>query len=597
MSKEQIQARIGQLRDAMRSAGVDAVIIPQTDPHQSEYIAAHWQVRRWLSGFSGSAGDLVVTQKCAYVWADSRYWLQSAMQLEGTGIGVMYDGKPETPSITQFLCSELSAGDVVGIDGMVFNVNAVKAMSSRLKVRGINLRTDFNPIDSIWLDRPALPKNEIFVHDIKYAGEDVSEKTGRVLADVRMQGADAAFISDLAEIAWTLNIRSSDVNCNPVVTAFLYIAPAGSTLFVDTDKVTPEVASYLSANNVEVRGYGDIAAFIAALPETERVLVNPAQTAVAVISMLGDRALAGSSPVAMLKAVKNSVQIEGVRAAMVRDGVALVKTYMELERRLAAGERITEIDADNIALSFRKEYPEFFDKSFESASAYGSNGAIVHYEASDESNAVIGTDSLYLFDSGVNYLDGTTDITRTVSFGTPSASQRHDFTLVMKGHIAVASAIYPVGTRGAQLDVLARINLWKEGLSYLHGTGHGVGHFLNVHEGPQSIRLNDTLAPLTPGMITSNEPGLYREGEYGIRCENLVLTVDAFTTDFGHFLKFETLTLFPFDLKLFDTAIMTEEEIAWVNSYHVMVCERLLPHLNADEQEWLVAHTAPLVKE
>lgn len=597
MSKEQIQARIGQLRDAMRSAGVDAVIIPQTDPHQSEYIAAHWQVRRWLSGFSGSAGDLVVTQKCAYVWADSRYWLQSAMQLEGTGIGVMYDGKPETPSITQFLCSELSAGDVVGIDGMVFNVNAVKAMSSRLKVRGINLRTDFNPIDSIWLDRPALPKNEIFVHDIKYAGEDVSEKTGRVLADVRMQGADAAFISDLAEIAWTLNIRSSDVNCNPVVTAFLYIAPAGSTLFVDTDKVTPEVASYLSANNVEVRGYGDIAAFIAALPETERVLVNPAQTAVAVISMLGDRALAGSSPVAMLKAVKNSVQIEGVRAAMVRDGVALVKTYMELERRLAAGGRITEIDADNIALSFRKEYPEFFDKSFESASAYGSNGAIVHYEASDESNAVIGTDSLYLFDSGVNYLDGTTDITRTVSFGTPSASQRHDFTLVMKGHIAIASAIYPVGTRGAQLDVLARINLWKEGLSYLHGTGHGVGHFLNVHEGPQSIRLNDTLAPLTPGMITSNEPGLYREGEYGIRCENLVLTVDAFTTDFGHFLKFETLTLFPFDLKLFDTAIMTEEEIAWVNSYHVMVCERLLPHLNADEQEWLVAHTAPLVKE
>lgn len=597
MSKEQIQARIGQLRDAMRSAGVDAVIIPQTDPHQSEYIAAHWQVRRWLSGFSGSAGDLVVTQKCAYVWADSRYWLQSAMQLEGTGIGVMYDGKPETPSITQFLCSELSAGDVVGIDGMVFNVNAVKAMSSRLKVRGINLRTDFNPIDSIWLDRPALPKNEIFVHDIKYAGEDVSEKTGRVLADVRMQGADAAFISDLAEIAWTLNIRSSDVNCNPVVTAFLYIAPSGSTLFVDTDKVTPEVASYLAANNVEVRGYGDIAAFIAALPETERVLVNPAQTAVAVISMLGDRALAGSSPVAMLKAVKNSVQIEGVRAAMVRDGVALVKTYMELERRLAAGGRITEIDADNIALSFRKEYPEFFDKSFESASAYGSNGAIVHYEASDESNAVIGTDSLYLFDSGVNYLDGTTDITRTVSFGTPSASQRHDFTLVMKGHIAIASAIYPVGTRGAQLDVLARINLWKEGLSYLHGTGHGVGHFLNVHEGPQSIRLNDTLAPLTPGMITSNEPGLYREGEYGIRCENLVLTVDAFTTDFGHFLKFETLTLFPFDLKLFDTAIMTEEEIAWVNSYHVMVCERLLPHLNADEQEWLVAHTAPLVKE
>lgn len=594
--KEEIKARIEALRDCMREAGVDAVVVPQTDPHQSEYMASHWQVRRWLSGFTGSAGDLVVTQAEAHIWADSRYWLQSAIQLDGTGIGVMYDGKPETPSITEYLCSELAAGSTVGIDGMLFNATVAEAMRGKFALRGIKLKVDFDPIGRLWTDRPALPKNEIFVHDLKYAGENVPSKLEKVLACVKDQGAESAFISDLAEVAWSLNIRSNDVNCNPVVTAFLYLAPQGSTLFTDKDKMTPEVAAHMVANSITVRSYTDVNSFLSSLPDTERVLVNPTQTAVAIVSLLGPRAITGYSPVAMLKAVKNEVQIAGVREAMIRDGVALVKTYMELERRLAAGERVTEIDADELALSHRKVYPEFFDKSFESASAFGPNGAIVHYEADEESNAVIGTDSLYLFDSGVNYLDGTTDITRTVSFGTPTAAQCHDFTLVMKGHIAIASAIYPVGTRGAQLDALARINLWKDGLSYLHGTGHGVGHFLNVHEGPQSIRLNDTLAPLTPGMITSNEPGLYREGEYGIRCENLVLTIDAFTTDFGHFLKFETLTLFPFDIKLFETAIMTDEEIEWVNSYHAMVCKRLLPHLNAAEQDWLIAKTAPLTR-
>ncbi len=594
--KEDIQARIGQLRDTMRQAGIDAVIIPQTDPHQSEYIASHWQVRRWLSGFTGSAGDLVVTQAEAYVWADSRYWIQSALQLNGTGIGVMYDGKPETPAIVDYLCSVLPAGSTVGIDGMLFSGDAAGGMRLAFARHGIELRVDFDPVDQIWTDRPAMPKDEAFVHDVKYAGEDAASKIERVLAETRAQGADALFVSDLAEIAWILNIRSSDVHCNPVVSSFLYLAPKGTTLFMDKDKMTPELASHLVANGVSVRSYGEVGEFIAAIPSSERVLINPARTAVAIVSMLGDRAVTGLSPIALMKAVKNDVQIAGFREAMVRDGVALVKMYMEVERRLASGQTVTEIDADNLSTSFRSQNPEYFDKSFESASAYGPNGAIVHYEADESSNAVLSTDSLYLFDSGVNYIDGTTDITRTVSFGTPTAAQRHDFTLVMKGHIAIATAVYPVGTRGAQLDALARINLWKEGLSYLHGTGHGVGHFLNVHEGPQSIRLNDTMAPLMPGMITSNEPGLYREGEYGIRCENLVLTTDAFTTDFGHFLKFETLTLFPFDIKLFETAIMTDEEIDWVNRYHAEVCERLLPHLNAEEQEWLIAKTAQLTR-
>lgn len=595
--KENIKERIQALRNEMRQAGVDAVIIPQTDPHQSEYLASHWQVRRWLSGFTGSAGDIVVTLDGAWLWADSRYWLQSAMQLEGTEIKVMYEGKPETPDIIDFLISHLKSGSTVGIDGMLFSVNKASSMEERLAKRGIKLRVDFAPIDKIWTDRPVLPKNEVFIHDLKYAAEDVASKVAKIMDDVKDQGAETTFISDLAEIAWTLNIRSNDVNCNPVVTSFLYISPQKMVLFIDKDKLTQEVADYLSSKGVETKGYNDVATFISNLPESERVLINPNQTAVTIVSLLGDRVVFGSSPIAMLKAVKNATQIAGIRAAMVRDGVALVKTYMEIEKCLKEGKRITEIDADNLALSHRRAYPEFFDKSFESASAYGPNGAIVHYEADEESNAVIGTDSLYLFDSGVNYLDGTTDITRTVTFGVPTQAQRRDFTLVMKGHIAIASAVFPVGTTGHQLDVLARLSLWKEGLSYLHGTGHGVGHFLNVHEGPQSIRLNDTHAPLTPGMITSNEPGLYREGVYGIRCENLVLTVDAFTTEFGHFLKFETLTLFPFDVSLFETSIMTEQEIEWVNSYNSMVCERLLPYLDPKEQEWLIAKSIPLVKD
>lgn len=596
MKQEVVNERIGALRDAMRQNGIDAVIIPQTDPHQSEYLAGHWQVRRWLSGFTGSAGDLVVTRDAAYVWADSRYWLQSSAQLAGTCIGVMEDGKPEVPSIAAYLCSVLPKGDTVGIDGMVFSVSAAESLERVLKGKGINLRVDFDPIDSLWADRPALPKNEMFLHEEKYSGESVASKIKRVMANVEAQNADAVFISDLAEIAWTLNVRSSDVECNPVVTAFLYIDGDGGRLFVDADKLTDDVRRYLAGANVEVSGYDEVKSFLGTLPQEKRVLVSVAQTGVALRSILGERAVAGSSPVAMLKAVKNDVQLRGVRNAMERDGVALVHAFMELEQRMARGVETTEIDVADLLLKHRSAQPLFFDLSFDTIAGFGPHGAIVHYSANRESNATLRPDNLLLVDSGANYIDGTTDITRTITLGNPTEAQRHDFTLVMKGHIALATAIYPEGTRGAQLDALARINLWKEGLSYLHGTGHGVGHFLNVHEGPQSIRLNDTLAPLTPGMITSNEPGLYREGQYGIRCENLVLTTDAMSTEFGRFYKFETLTLFPFDLSLFDTSIMTVAEVEWVNAYHAMVCERLLPLLDEEAQAWLVKKTRKLTK-
>ncbi len=594
--KEDIQARIGQLRDAMRADGVDAVIIPQTDPHQGEYLADHWQVRRWLSGFTGSAGDLVVLADEAFIWADSRYWLQAAQQLDGTGISVMEDGKPETPAIVDYLCAKLPSGSTVGIDGMLFNVSATRDMQQAFEAKGISLKVDFNPIDTLWLDHPAIPANDVFVHPVEFSGEDAVSKIGRVMDEVAKRGADAIFISDLAEIAWTLNIRSSDVECNPVATSFLYLGPQGATLFIDQRKINADVEAYLSARNISTRPYGDILSFLSGLPENEHVLISSGQSAGALLPVLGARAIVGTSAVAMLKAVKNETQLKGVRDAMLRDGVAMVRSLMEIEATMAAGEHLTEIGVGDILLRNRRQGERFFDLSFETIAGFGPHGAIVHYSATPESDATLTPDNLLLIDSGANYIDGTTDITRTITLGNPTNAQRHDFTLVMKGHIALATAIFPVGTRGAQLDVLARINLWKEGLSYLHGTGHGVGHFLNVHEGPQSIRLNDTLAPMTPGMITSNEPGLYREGEYGIRCENLVLTTDAFTTDFGHFLKFETLTLCPFDIRLFDTDIMTDEEIRWVNDYHAMVCERLLPLLDAPAQEWLIEKTRPISK-
>lgn len=596
MKPEEINSRIAALRDYMRSLGVEAAIIPQTDPHLSEYLADHWQVRRWLSGFTGSAGALVVTMQHAFVWADSRYWLQSAAQLKGTCIDVMEEGKPTVPTIEAYLRSNLPAGSTVGIDGMLFSINATRDLRDQLAASGIGLRVDFNPADTLWSDRPALPKDKVFVHEEKYAGESPASKISKILADAASQGADAVLISDLAEVAWTLNIRSRDVESNPVLTAYLYLSPKGSTLFLDLDKLTPEVSAHLAKANVTTLPYDEAMTTVVSTAHhnNAKVLLSSTQTAGAWLTALGANAVTGTSPVAMLKAVKNDTQIQGTRNAMERDGVALVRSFMEIEQTVATGHKLTEIDVADILLKHRKAQDLFFDISFDTIAGFGPHGAIVHYSATPETNAEVTTGSLLLVDSGASYFDGTTDITRTIALGTPTDEQRLCFTLVMKGHIAIATSIYPEGTRGAQLDALARMPLWKHGMSYLHGTGHGVGHFLNVHEGPQSIRLNDTHAPLTPGMITSNEPGVYLSDRFGIRCENLVLAVPAMTTEFGNFYKFETLTLFPFDLKLFNTMLMSDEEIQWVNNYHDTVRQRLLPLLQPAEQEWLKNKTQPL---
>ena len=584
--------RLAALRAEMKRAGIQAAIIPQADPHMSEYIASHWQARRWLSGFSGSAGTLVVpADGHARLWTDSRYFLQAAEQLEGTETELMKEGLPGTPSIEAWLAEELPAGAAVGVDAMLMSVGALRGLRTALKARGIRLDTMFDALPAIWTDRPALPKCAVFVHDEQYAGLSAASKIADALDGARAHGADALFVSALDQVAWLLNIRSRDVRYNPVATAYVYLGPEGNILFIDADKLDADVQAYLKGQGVETRPYTAVKTFIIGLSTQRRVLLDPASTAYGVLEAFGERAVEAMSPIAMPKACKNEVQIAGIREAMKRDGVALVHSLMELESRMAAGEAVTEMDVAEILRRKRAEQPLFFDESFGTIAGYGPHGAIVHYEADEKSNATLRPEGLLLIDSGAQYLDGTTDITRTIALGTPTQQERADFTLVMKGHIALAQAVFPEGTCGTQLDALARQYLWQHGLSYLHGTGHGVGHFLNVHEGPQSVRLNYVPAPLTPGMVTSNEPGLYRAGVHGIRCENLVLTVPALDTEFGRFYRFETLTLFPFDTRLFATEMMTEAELAWVNAYNSRVYDALAPMLGKQAREWLESKT------
>lgn len=588
-----IKSRIDLLRAFMHNNNLAAVIIPQADPHQSEYIAEHWQLRRWLSGFNGSAGTLVVTADDARLWTDSRYFLQAEAQLEGTGISLMKDGIAGTPDISEYIATTLHVGSSVGIDGLLFSAAETDRLTESLAETGITLNTGIDIAGHLWNDRPPLPARKIFIHELKYAGTGVTEKKSAILAEIRKQGAAATLISALDEIAWVLNIRCRDVQCNPVAMAFLYLSETHTTLFINTEKLDSETSGYLSEHGINIAPYNSVTEFIQQTPD-HTVLIDKNRISGRLRDALGTRAVYGHSPVTAHKACRNATQIEGTRRAMERDGVALVKSFMEMERRLREGERLTEITISDILHYHRSRQSLYFDESFETIAGFGPHGAIVHYSATPETDVEITDGNLLLIDSGAQYLDGTTDITRTIAIGTPTLLQQQDFTLVLKGHIALARAIYPEGTRGTQLDILARQYLWQHGLNYLHGTGHGVGHFLNVHEGPQGIRMNDVPAPLHPGMVTSDEPGLYRTGVHGIRCENLLLTTEAFTTESGRFLKFETLTLFPFDTSLCLTSMMTSDEIEWLNAYHAEVYRRLSPSLNEPERQWLAAKTAPL---
>lgn len=582
-----INNRIAALRAHIAQEQIQAFIIPSTDPHLSEYVAPHWQSREWISGFTGSAGTVVVTAKDAGLWTDSRYFLQAARQLEGTCITLYKEMLPETPNIPEFLSAHLQEGDCVGIDGKMFSAEEVEHLQKELKKSGIRIKSIADPMQLLWTDRPAMPLAPAFVYDTKYAGMSFTEKLPAVRQAMEATGADSLLLSALDEIAWLLNIRGNDVHCNPVVVSYLLIEKDKVNYFVQPQKVTPELAEYFSANGISVHPYEEIGDYLNSF-NAHSILMNPAKTNYAIYSAIrpGCLIINGASPVALLKAIRNKQEIAGIHAAMQRDGVALVKFLKWLDEAVPAGKE-TEISVDKKLHTFRAAQPLYMGESFDTIAGYKEHGAIVHYEATPETDVTLKPEGFLLLDSGAQYLDGTTDITRTIALGPLTEEEKTDYTLILKGHIALAMAVFPEGTRGAQLDVLARMPIWKKRMNYLHGTGHGVGHFLNVHEGPQSIRMNENPVALQPGMVTSNEPGVYKAGSHGIRTENLVLTVPAGEGMFGKYLKFETLTLCPICRKGIIKELLTAEEIGWLNDYHRTVYEKLSPDLNYDEREWL----------
>lgn len=582
-----INNRIAALRAHIAQEQIQAFIIPSTDPHLSEYVAPHWQSREWISGFTGSAGTVVVTAKDAGLWTDSRYFLQAARQLEGTCITLYKEMLPETPNIPEFLSAHLQEGDCVGIDGKMFSAEEVEHLQKELKKSGIRIKSIADPMQLLWTDRPAMPLAPAFVYDTKYAGMSFTEKLPAVRQAMEAAGADSLLLSALDEIAWLLNIRGNDVHCNPVVVSYLLIEKDKVNYFIQPQKVTPELAEYFSANGISVHPYEEIGHYLNSF-NAHSILMNPAKTNYAIYSAIrpGCLIINGASPVALLKAIRNKQEIAGIHAAMQRDGVALVKFLKWLDEAVPAGKE-TEISVDKKLHTFRAAQPLYMGESFDTIAGYKEHGAIVHYEATPETDVTLKPEGFLLLDSGAQYLDGTTDITRTIALGPLTEEEKTDYTLILKGHIALAMAVFPEGTRGAQLDVLARMPIWKKRMNYLHGTGHGVGHFLNVHEGPQSIRMNENPVALQPGMVTSNEPGVYKAGSHGIRTENLVLTVPAGEGMFGKYLKFETLTLCPICRKGIIKELLTAEEIGWLNDYHRTVYEKLSPDLNNDEREWL----------
>lgn len=586
-----------RLREVMKQHGIDAVVITGTDPHQSELPPHHWRGREWLTGFesgNGTNGTAVVLMDEAYCWTDSRYFIQAEEQLKDTGFKMMKEDGPEAVDLIGWLAGHLKEGQTVGIDGMTFSVSLAQRLQQELSDNGIGLNDGFPQFDYIYPDRPQRPKNELFIHDEGIVGETVDSKIRRVLAEVKAELANAVLLSALDDIAWATNLRTAgDINFSPIFVGFLYLDESRRILFVDAEKVNADVKAHLDKYGIEVKGYEDVLSFVAALPKETRLLLDPEKTARGIYDKVGCTPVFGGSRVAKLKSIKNPTMLKNLATAMEKDGVALTRFFMMVEKEYPSG-KLTEVELGKRLRALRLADPACVDESFSAILGWNGHGAIVHYEATEETDVAIEGDGLLLVDSGGQYTYGTTDITRTVALGTPAEEQKHDFTLVLKGHIALGTAVFPEGTTGHQLDAFARQFLWNEGKAYYHGTGHGVGFFINCHEGPQNIRLNINPTPLQPGMITSNEPGLYLEGRYGIRLENLIVTVPAMETEFGRFYKFDTMTLFPFDTALMQTEIMTDAEIEWVNAYHTEVRRRLTPLLSAEEAAWIEKKTAPI---
>ena len=599
-----IRERIEALRSNLRQQNVKAFIVPSTDPHMSEYVAPHWEARQWVSGFTGSAGTVVVTDTEAGLWTDSRYFLQAAEQLQGSGIELYKEKLAETPTIAEFLKMKLQKGDAVGIDGQVFSVLAARTLQAELSACGIELKSINDPFESIWQDRPSIPQNPVFIHELCYAGKTIAEKIAAIrkqnvqLNNKKAEGNETAIlVSALDEIAWALNLRGNDVHCNPVFISYLFISEREVHFFIQPEKLPDAVKKYLVEAGIQLHGYQEILPFLQHL-NYKTILLNPSQTNYEVYSSISaDCEITETlSPLALLKAVRNQVEIDNLHKVMVKDGVAMVKFLKWLDTEAEIFHE-TEMSVDHKLHALRAAQPDYIGESFDTIAGYGAHGAIVHYEATPETDAALEPKGFLLLDSGAQYLDGTTDITRTIPLGPLTQEEKEDYTLILKGHIDLAMAVFPERTRGSQIDILARLPIWKRNMNYLHGTGHGVGAFLNVHEGPHSVRMEENSVTLQAGMTVTDEPGLYKAGSHGVRTENILLIVPAGEGMFGNYLKFESVTLCPIDKRPILKELLSPEEIDWLNDYHQKVYTLLSPHLDESEKNWLKNATEPLTIE
>lgn len=587
-----IAERLALLRQELRREHLSAYIFPTSDPHQSEYTADHWKGREWISGFNGSAGTAVVTLTSAALWTDSRYFIAAAEQLEGTEFQLMKLKVEGTPTIAEWLGKELAeaADKSVGIDGMVASVNEVEALITDLRSQGgITLQTNFDVLARIWKDRPAIPTNAVELHPVELAGEEASAKLQRIRKALRTQHADGMLMAALDDIAWTLNLRGADVHCNPVFVSYLLIDSSSAILYINKEKVPADVEQYLQRQGVRVEAYEHVVQGLRDYFEYN-ILLDPNEVNYALMKMVKREVVRASSPVPMMKAVKTEAEQNGFRRAMVRDGVAMVKFLKWLEEN----PNQTEISVADKLETLRSEQPLYRGLSFDTIAGYEAHGAIVHYEATPETDIPLSQKGFLLLDSGAQYQDGTTDITRTIALGALTEEQKKVYTLVLKGHIDLQLLHFPDGATGTQLDAIARQPLWQHGLNFMHGTGHGVGGYLNVHEGPHQIRMDWKPAPLRAGMTVTDEPGIYLEGRFGVRIENTLLIVPAEETECGRFLRFETLTLCPIDTKPIIKEWLTKEEMEWLNSYHECVFRSLSSHLTSEEKAWLRRATASI---
>lgn len=595
--KEYIAQRLEALREVMRRENLDAFIFPSTDPHNSEYVPDRWKGREWISGFNGSAGTAVVTMHSAALWTDSRYFIAAADQLSGTEFQLMKLKIEGTPTISEWLGSELRevSSAQVGVDGMCNSAANVEVLVSDLRREGgITVRTNLDPLDIVWTDRPQIPASKVEIQPVELAGETVASKLTRIRKALRDLHADGMLMSALDDVAWTLNLRGTDVHCTPVFVSYLLISTTSATLYINKEKLTPEVEAHLESQGVKMAGYDDVRKGIKEYAEYN-ILLDPNETNYT-LSRLVDvqEVIRHKSPIPAMKAIKNEAEIRGYRSAMLKDGIALVKFLRWLKPAVEAGGQ-TEISIDKKLTSLRAEQPLFRDISFDTIAGYGAHGAIVHYEATPETDIPLEPHGLLLLDSGAQYQDGTTDITRTIALGPVSDYEKHIYTLVLKGHIQLEICKFPSGASGTQMDILAREAMWREGLNYLHGTGHGVGSYLSVHEGPHQFRLEWMPAPFLENMTVTDEPGIYLAGQFGVRIENTLLISHYKDTEFGKFLQFESLTLCPIDTTPVVKEELLPEEVAWLNEYHQHVYDMLAPHLDDEgDKEWLRKSTMPI---